>query len=542
MEIRDALTLEFLSTLQSTKATTRFRRGLAYSPDGRSLAACSDVAVVIWDTQTGGEVTRLECEVTGYGLELVWSLDGKAIGTLSPRVLGTHTIRTYGVASRTMLSSSAVQSTGGAHIWAHDKSFRVATTAEGRKGWTITIFEVGRTITRIESFPFQSHFSFEVFSPATHRICASVSGNRDRDPEFLILDVRNSNVLLRETNTYSQLAFSHDGNLFAASTREHLRVWRYTSGHYTQWREFRQTLTRLQFSPASSSILGDTGVLHVLRLDYSPAAVTAKTATATRSRPQDAFSPGGTYVATAYHGESTVTITDLRPQNPSPSQFIDTDLEISAMVLTGNVLLVKASDTVAAWLLTENGAVEGVLGNTRAGRSDSLWDVSSRDTSRQNMASRGKPPGFWAGLLQWEHENRDGDDDGCDLVFSVADGIGAVGRHHGYAMCTYNTGTGEILKSVEAPLHPRRYRFHHPHGQDECDLYHRESGKHRGPVESIWPVSQTSLREGWVKDPEGKHRLWLHARWRSSKHDVDWLFNVTTLRLRTPSELVIVKF
>ena len=545
VEIRDASTLEFLSTLQSTQATTRFRRGLAYSPDGRSLAACSDAAIVIWDTQTGGEVTQIEYGVTGDGLELVWSLDGKAIGTLSPRVLGPHVVRTYGVASGAILSSSTVQSAGGAHFWAHGKAFRVATTAMDHMGWTVTIFEVGRTLTEIEPLPFRSQFNFQAFSPTTYRICASVPGNRNRDPELLILNIRDSEVLLRETGRYLELVFSPDGSLFAAFAGDHLHIWRYTSGHYTQWREFRQAPMPVQFSPTLSSILGDSGVLHVLRLDYSSVAVTTKSAITTRSRPLDAFSPGGAYIATAYHGENTVTITDLHPQNPSPSQFIDTDLEISAMVLTGKVLLVKASDTVVAWLLAENGAVEGFFGSTRAGRNDSLWEVSSRDVSRQTTVSRSKNPGFWAGLLQRERETHKSDDDGDgggDLVFSVGDGIAAVGRRHGHVMRTYNTGTGEILKSAEAPLHTRRYRFHHPLGRDECDLYHRESDKHRGPVECDWPVSQATLREGWVKDPEGKHRLWLHARWRTSQNDVDWLYNVTALRLRTPSELVIVKF
>ena len=87
MEIRDALTLELVSSLQSAKVTTRFRPGLAYSPDGRSLAGCSDTSIVIWDTQAGGVVNKIGCEFTGDGSELVWSLDRKTIGTISPRVL-----------------------------------------------------------------------------------------------------------------------------------------------------------------------------------------------------------------------------------------------------------------------------------------------------------------------------------------------------------------------------------------------------------------------------------------------------------------------
>jgi hypothetical protein len=63
-------------------------------------------------------------------------------------------------------------------------------------------------------------------------------------------------------------------------------------------------------------------------------------------------------------------------------------LEISEIVLTGNVLLVKGSDTVAAWLLTEEGAVDGISGNRRADRNDSLWDMLSRNTTLQYISSQ----------------------------------------------------------------------------------------------------------------------------------------------------------
>jgi len=57
-----------------------------------------------------------------------------------------------------------------------------------------------------------------------------------------------------------------------------------------------------------------------------------------------------------------------------------------------------------------------------------------------------------------------------------------------------------------------------------------------------WPISKTALKEGWVKDLEGKHRLWLDSHWRIVGGDVDWLHNTTTLRLKTTTELLIVKF
>jgi len=537
VEIRDALTLEVLSTLQLTEVATGFRHGLAYSPDGHSLAGCSNVGIVLWDIQTGGMLTKIECEVTGNGLELVWSLDGKMIGTISQCAFRTYTVCIYEVASGKVQSSSTVQSAGGTHLWAHDKSFQVVVTVEDHKSWTYNIFEVGSALTKTGLFPFQSHYDFGAFSPTTYQISASIPGDHNHDPELLILDIHNSEVLLQETGCYLNHTFSPDGSLFAAFTRDHLLIWRYTSGHYIQWKRFQQAPMAIQFSPTLSSILGHASTLHVFHLVYSPDALATESVVTTHSQLQDAFSPDSAYIATAHYGGSTITITNLHSQNPSPCQLIDTDFEISTIALTGKVLLVKGSDTVMAWLVTEEGVVDGVFGNRRADHNDSLWDISSWGTSRPNTP-QDKNPSLWARLLQREHSNHNTSNG--ELAFSVGDEIAAIKHHHGHIIRIYHTGTGEILKSVEVPLRTW-YRFHHPH-QDECYLYHHNSHKHHGPPKCDWPISQTSLQEGWVKDPEGKHQLWLHPRWRTSWNNVDWLHNVTTMRLKNPSELVIIKF
>ena len=528
VEIRDALALKLLSTILPTKATIGFRCGLAYSPDGWSLASCFNTGIVIWDTQTGGEVTKIDCEVIGNGLELVWSLDGKTIGTVSPRVSGAIAVHTYDVASGAKLSSNTVQSMGNAYLWAYDTSFHIMAMAGGRKGWSINIFEVGPTITKIDPFSFQSHFAFGAFSPTTCWISVSTSttGNHNHNPGLLILEVQNSGVLLQETGYHSHHTFSLDGHSFAAFTNGCLHIWKFTSGHYVRWREFQQASATLQFSPTSSSILGHAGtLLHILHLGCSPLALSMGSVTTTHGQPLDAFSPYGTYIATTHHGKSTITITNLHSQNPSPSQFIDTDLEISAMVLTGSVLLVKGSDKIVAWLLTEEGVVDGIFGNTRADCNDSLWEVSTQSFSTG-----------WARILGQGDSN---DDNDGYLDFVVEDEIAAI-RRGGYVIRAYHTRTGEILESDEAPLHTG-YRFHGPH-HDECNLYHHNPYKYCEPLKYNWPVSQTSLQEGWVKDPEGKHRLWIHPNWRSSRNSVDWLDKVTTLRLKNPSKLVIIKF
>ena len=530
VEIRDGLTLKLLSTLQATKVMARFRHGLAYSPDGRSLACCSDTAITIWDAQTGGVVKEIMCEVVHGGLTLVWSLDGKMIGVLSWRAFETYPVSTYDVASGTTLSSSILQSRDGPFLWAHDRTFRVMTTTGDFEDRTVNILEVGSTITEVESFPFQFHSSLRTFSPTTYRVSVSVVGGHIHDSELLILDICNSEVLLQEVGSYWCLSFSPCGRLFAAFGGAHLHIWRYTSNRYARWKEFQQAEMPLGFSPTLSSILGCTHtLLYVLHLDGSPAAYDKKAATIAHGQPQDAFSPDGTYIATTYCQKGTIMITNLHSQNPSPFQFIDTNLEISAIVLTGNVLLVKGSDMIRAWLLTEEGIVDGAFGNTRANHTNRLWDISSQDSN----------PGL-PELLQQLPSGGPGYD--SYLEFSVRDEI-AVVRHFGCVIRIYHTGTGGILGPADAlqDLERTWYRFHNPL-RDECDLYHHNSRKQNGPPKCDWPVSQTTLQEGWVKDPEGKHRLWLHARWRSSGSDVDWFDKVTALRLRTPTELLVVKF
>ena len=524
VEIRDSLTLELISTLQAIK---KFRGGLVYSPDGKSLACCSEAAIVIWDAQTGGVVKEIECEVPGYGVKLLWSLDGETIGTVSPRVQATLTVHTYNVVSGEKLSPGSLQSRGEPCFWAHANSFRLMTITGHYHDRTINIFEVGPALTRIESFPFrQQYYDPRAFSPAAYRV--SVSVLKHDGSELLVLDVRNSAVLLRETGKdyYDCHAFSPDGGYFAAFAGDILPIWKYTSGSYTRWREFRQAPMALQFSPILSSVLGQTGaLLHVLHLDDSPGTHTHESTITTRCQSHESFSPDGLCVTAAHCKPGIVMITNLRSQNPPPSQFIDTGLKIVALVLTGNVLLVMDRDTIVAWLLTEEGEVHGVSVNGRASRSDSLWDISLRDKSPTP-------------LVPWGQREVDEYRGLPNPVFSVEDETAVINRDYwDTSYHTYRIGTGEVIKPVEME-HVKRTWYHF---RDNCDLYHCDLWKRDGASKCEWQVLQTALQEGWVKDPGGKHRLWLHARWRSNGVDVEWFGKVTTLRLRSWSEHVVIK-
>ena len=533
LEIRDASTLKLLSTIQSTKAATKFRPGLTYSPDGCSLASCSDIGIIIWDTQTGGVAKIIVCKVTHKGLELVWSLNGMTIGTISLGVSETCTVYTYEVASGAIQSSGTLQlphtlqSADRKHLWAHDKSFRVVVGTGGQL--PIRVFEVGSTLTQVEQFLAWPSldlgiFSLGAFSPTTYRISAYRRGEASSIGSALfILDLRTSEVLLQETDDYWEHAFSPDGTFFTASTWGCLSIWRYTSGCYTQWREFQGPLAMPQFLPSSSSILRCAHTLLCISHLDSPASPPKGSAIKTCSQLQDAFPPNGAYIVTVHKGESTITITSLNSQCLSPSQFIDTDLEIYTIILTGNVLLVNGPDIVVAWLLTEEGVVDGIFGNIRAGRNDSLWMVV--------------PP--WPTLLAQPRQSWDnGDNPGGILGFSIESELAAI-THNGRVIHVYDMKTGEIHRLdkalglfVHCPTDPFQGHF---------EPYNLHLLRRSGHLECDWPVSKTALGDGWVKDAEGKHRLWLHAHWREPE-SIDWLHPGIALRLKISSELVIMRF
>jgi len=229
-----------LFTLQSNASLWD---SLAYSPDEHSLAGCTGAAIIIWDTQTGGVVGKIGCEVTNNGSELVWSLDGVMIGIISPLEMGSLTVRIYEVRSGTMQSSNTVKSESRGLLWAHVKSFHLMmTTKNYHQDSIVTIYEVGITLTKVEQFHFQHFHILGVFSPTTYRISISAIQHCDQGHqlELLILNVCNSEVLLQESGFYRNVTFSPDGNLVAASIGGRLLIWRYTSGSYIRWRELQQ--------------------------------------------------------------------------------------------------------------------------------------------------------------------------------------------------------------------------------------------------------------------------------------------------------------
>jgi len=523
VEVRDALTFGLSTILQPSDPTSQLirtfshpsevqslayllgRRSIAYSLGGRSLACASDTAIIIWDIQTGGVVKEIQRNGAAV-YSLVWSSDGGSIGTLGWDTYA-FTVYIYDVASGTTRPPIPLQSHGKPDLWAHGESFRVRTTAGNRDHYTIDIFEVGSALAKIESFPIQprGYGTIDVesmaFSPTTYRI------SFEHDHTTIILDLRNSAVVMSVRNTsFDSRCFSPDGSLFAASRGGSIHIRKYDADRFIPWGEFPSPGgpdSHLLFSPTSPSILScSQDTLRLWRLDGP------SVAPITYNQQLGTFSCSGTYMATARRGGRTVTITNLHSQNPS--QFIDIDVDIFELGLTSGVLLVVGSEVVVTWLLTREGLVNGAFGNRRAGRGDSMWTVST---------SQFRP---------W------------DPIFSVEGEHMAI-KSDGDTPHIYNTRTGEVIDPAQALLHfggpwyslvDIKQAHHHP----------EDGSVQNATPEDDWRPSRAALKEGWVMNQEGRHLLWLPIEWRVEEwHEVQWFSDITVMRFLSQGEPITIK-
>ena len=490
VEIWDQLSSELLSTLSKSDA---YRLGkLAYSLDGHSIASFSYGSLIIWDIQTGGIVKEIKdiIEIEHHrNLDhlLVWSLDGKAICTIiRPQDNEIYYIYIYNSASGTISSPGTLQSSNAPYLWAHNTTFRVMTIKQDDQAHTINISEVGSVLTKIESFCIKSWNKDNImsFSPTTHRISVKNSN------QAWILDIQNSECLLEVTEAFSKHNFPSDGSFFAASSSTSIEVWKYTSGHYTPWKKLSSpdsdSFPSLpQFSPTLSSIMSYfKGGLQVWHLDNTP------TVTHLNCHiPLAVTSCYGTYMATWHKGGNTISIINLLLQ--APSQFIDTDIEIEVLALAGNVLSVLCCGRITAWLLTEEGVVDGVFGNRRAGHGDTIWTIPVPNSLQASVEGQ-------VVIISEVHDTR---------VRSVC--------------FAYHMETGEVLEPTQVPKcnNPHIYllwaRRNKPYYPNHCKL--NESIQLKGD----WPISRDTLQDGWVKDPEGRYWFWLPVKWRTGHYFVD---------------------
>jgi len=388
----------------------------------------------------------------------------------------TVTICGYNVVFGTALLPIILLSYHRPRLWAHGTSFLVATAVWVDRAYTINIFKIMPTLTKVKSFPTQlRNCRIPGFSPTTYRLSAQINRGGNR---LLILDVQNLEVLLDVEGDFRQHCFSLDGSLFAASkSRGNIHIWKYNDGCYIPWREFPSPSSHtfyLRFSPTLLSILSFGNIPQLWHLDDL-------SITSTLHSPQFAiFSHSGKFVVTAHSQKSTITIANILSK--TSHQFIETGIEVVGIGLTGNVLLVKGPKRVLAWLLTEDGLVNNTLNDRMAGWSDSIWSVLAPQH------------------CSW------------DLVFLIKGETGVI-KSDGKTLHIYNTGTGEVLKPTQELVHlkePHHLLVGMKRGQD----YLYDTSAHITSPEGDEKPSQAIQKEGWIEDHDGKHLLWLPIEWR----------------------------
>lgn len=499
VEIRAHLTFELVTILDLTETTLRLTGPLAYSPDGRSLACVSDAAILIWDIQTGGIAQEIECHTER--ISMAWSLDGKEIATIGSSE--PPSVDTYGVFSGASLSVGKFHPGDNLHLWTYGDSFRVTAVRSGFGTASIEIFEVGDPPIKVHSFSTPFHDSPSTintsFCPATYRISIEAGG------VLRIFEGWNSSCLLKETGNFLSHCFSSDGSLFISSEEDGVRIWKYGSGHYSSWKKFRPrdwTNSSFRISPTPSSILVHSrSILQLWRIQDLP------TAPHTGSRRQHAaLRRSGNRIVIADISERIISIID--PHSPLRHHVIEPGFPIDGLVVVDNVLLAVYCEEAVAWLLPK----------------EEEWTSSKRVSREGNI---------WAMRLPRAPFN---------LTCKVEGQVGVVESDED-SRIVFHTGTGEILGPIQAPpfySDPPNLLGRTLCGRDYSNLYNVSQGNIL--PECAWRASETTLQEGWVRDPEGRHRLWVPVEWREIWDPVDWCHDIKIQFSILQGEPIVVKF
>jgi len=502
VEVWDPLTFGLLSTLQPIEPTPEFVGDLTYSPDGCSLACASSIAIVVWDIQTGGVVREIQhhpSKPQQWLDQLVWSLDGGLICAVVSEKDNLDMCR-YDVASGTALSPVVLQSKVGQYLWAHNKSFRVITSTVDSGVHTFDIFEVGGTLTKIGSFPIQQEeWRGEIgsFSPTTYCVSFSHLG------QLLILDIQKSGILLDEKDYFADHSFSSDGGHFAASSYSSIHIWKFNGSHYTPWRNFPTQdpeWSKVLLSPTSPLVLGNfDGIVKLWYLGGPSKSSTVY------SQQLSISASSGVYITTANYGESTVTITNTVSNNPS--QYIDTDMEISGLALIGNVLLVMDSKVAVAWQLTEEGLVDNVFGMRRASHIDTIWSTPLDNPDNARLLPEDQAEAIRSSI--------------DPLCLSIID------------------EQQERMAAGRKEWDPFNFIF-----QGWNHLHNRFMDG--TPCKDDQGLSDSTFKEGgWAKDDEGKHLLWIPIEWGIGiivfdSEEVAWFPDVPTIWFESAGHFSII--
>ena len=180
-------------------------------------------------------------------------------------------------------------------------------------------------------------------------------------------------------------------------------------------------------------------------------------------------------------------------------------MTVEGLALTSNVLLVLGSGVVRAWRLTDEGAVDGIFSERRAGRDDSIWTVSMGPNPTQLISQHPK-------LL-------------------VRGQIGFITeQYYNNTLCAYDTRTGELC---HGPLHSSYSMTDMLLAQDYFD-----ASVHNNPDRTCL-IRTKPILEGWMRGPGERHQLWLPAEWREGTMGGVWDPDNAIMKFPSPQTIII---
>ena len=364
VEIRDSTTLEKLSALESPASLLSSGVAIAYSPNGRLLAcACTrpfsfEMAIAIWDIQTGGMVKAIYGGEPGYPSSMLYSSDGKMLSVACGKSPYKWTVCTFDTLSGERGCSVELESEFNPVFWTEKGSIRFATSSLDHDGLCIDTWEIISTLngrpTKIDSFHVHHEFDNNhqiSFSPANLRV-AVVSVN-----STTIKDARDSKPLLEApaSRTLGSYAghFSPDGSLFACTEQQDIHIWKATSEGYVCWGRFPLRFSAaaggaFAFSPDSGSVIGwGLGIMEAWKVDHHIDPPSSEQSPDFWNSHLVAFSANRTHVAIGQVSSSTVMVVDL--DCGASKLIIDTEMGVVDIKIVDDSVFVLGEMTVISW-------------------------------------------------------------------------------------------------------------------------------------------------------------------------------------------------
>jgi serine/threonine protein kinase len=309
---------------------------LAFSPDGNALAGgtwCND-GVTIWDAHTG-EVSKRIASSASYSV--AFSPDGKILAAASGEVVSLWNWQS-GSLIKTLSAAAGMMTIA----FSPDGSRLAA------RSFPLTVFRVGSG--QVEKFIRTGHdVKSLAFSPDGKTLA---TGSENYDVGGISLWDIQSGALKRQLTTKNGgwVTFSPDGKLVASASGDDIKLWDASSGELKRTLTYRgSNVDSIAFSPDGKTIAAGGGYWEVTIWDVQAGTIRQKLSGHKDWVTAVAFSPVGNVLATG-SGDGTIKLWQPNPSS-SPTEVPNATAVVPRSVRIPQTLALKISASLATRVL-----------------------------------------------------------------------------------------------------------------------------------------------------------------------------------------------